>query len=253
MLLFTIGVGNLSVQVLILLLLDLVFLFFLLLFIAVLVPNQRQFTLLLHAFVDLLGQFLLVFLFDAFDLLPCLVLDALTLLFVALDHLLDLETEGLFLGFQFFALENLVAVDLLHKGLVGQVCLTHEHFKLLQVLLLLVLQVLVAIAIGLALLVLVLGLLVEQVAMVILPLLDFLLVLALHISGLLLDLFHLLASLEVLLLHLSDEVFLLLFVASHECGLLLLTVTLLSLDRLNQVANLLLQLISLLLLDEDLS
>ena len=93
MLLFTIGVGDLGVQVLILLLLDLVFLFFLLLFIAILIPNQSQFTLLLHAFVDLLGQFLLVFLFDAFNLLPCLVFDALTLLFVALNHLLDLEGE----------------------------------------------------------------------------------------------------------------------------------------------------------------
>ena len=82
---------------------------------------------------------------------------------------------------------------------------------------------------------------------------NLLLVVALHLARLLLNLLHLLAALELLFLHFTDQVFLLLFVAGHKGGLFLLTVTFFGLDRFDQVADLLLQLVSLLLLDEDLS
>ena len=82
---------------------------------------------------------------------------------------------------------------------------------------------------------------------------DLLLEPSLHISRLLLNLLHLFAPLEFFFFHLADEVFFLFLVAGHEGSLLFLTVTLLSLDRLDQVPDLLLQLVSLFLLDEDLN
>lgn len=240
MLLLPIGIGNLSVESRVLVLLDLAQILHLLLLVAELVANQRQLTLLLHSLVDLLGKLVLIVLLNVLNLLPSLVLDALSLLLMALDHLLNLETQGLLLGLELLALQNLIPVDLLHERLVREIGLRHEHLKLLQILLLLVLQVVVAGLVRLTLLFLIGLLLLKQVAMVVHAPGNLFLVVALHFASFLLNFLHLLAAFELLLLHFADEVFLLLFVAGHERGLFLLAVTFFGLDRFDQVADLLL-------------
>ena len=84
------------------------------------------------------------------------------------------------------------------------------------------------------------------------PTVDFFLVSSLHIARLLLNLLHLLTSLEFFLLHIASQILSPLFVFKHASGLLFLPIPIFSLDVVLKIADLLLQLVSLLLLDEDL-
>ena len=216
------------------------------------VADQGQLTLLLHTPVNFHCQVDLVLFFDALNILPSLVLDVLAIFLVSLDHLLDFLRQSLLLSFEIFALDDLVAVKLFHQLFMGQVCLTHQHFKLLQVVLLLLSKLVVAVLVRLPLLSLVARLCFKRIAMLVHAVVDLFLIASLHIARLLLNLLHRLASLELFLLHLAGQVLSLLLVLEHECGLFLLSVTVLSLDRLLQVTNLLLKLISLFLLNKDL-
>ena len=214
-----------------------------------LVLGQDQLTFLLHSLVDFHGELLLILLFDGFDVFPSSVLDKLSVLLVALHHLLDVQAQRFLLGLKLLTLEHLITVELLHEVFVGQVGLTHQHFKLLQVVLLLLLQLVVAVLIGLALLCLIIRLLVETVAVVIHASVDLFLVVTLHVSCLLLDAVHFLLSLKFLFLLLTSQVFGLLEIFLVESRCFLLTVAVFSRDRLFQVPDLLLQLVSLLFLD----
>jgi len=86
----SVGVGDFSVKLLILVLDLFAQIFHLLLLVSVLVFDQGQLTLHLHAIVDKFGEVFLVFLLDFFDLVPGLVFYQFALVFVALHHLLDL-------------------------------------------------------------------------------------------------------------------------------------------------------------------
>ena len=57
--------------------------------VAIFVTDQSQLTLLLHTFVDFHGKLRLVLLFDSLDFFPGLILNRLTVLLMALDHLLN--------------------------------------------------------------------------------------------------------------------------------------------------------------------
>ena len=250
--LLELGLGDLGVEILVLLFDLLLQVVSLLLIVAVLIADEGQLTLLLHALVDLHSQFSLVFLFDRLDILPSLVFDLLSVLLVIFDHLLDLLGQRLFLRIEILIFKHLVSTQLLHQALVGQIRLTHEVLKLVQVLLLQRLEFLVAIHVRLALLLLVARLRLKQLSVRLHLVVDFLLVASLHITSVLLNLLHSLPAFCFLLLHFAAQVLGLLFILEHESCLAFLPVSLLSLDRLLQVPNLLLQFVSLLLLDQDL-
>ena len=134
--LLELGLGDLGIEILVLLLDLLLQVVSLLLIVAILIADEGQLTLLLHAFVDLHSQFSLVFLFDCLDVLPSLVFDLLSVLLVILDHPLDLLRQRLFLSVEVFVFKHLVSTQFLHQALVRQISLTHEVLKLMQVLLL---------------------------------------------------------------------------------------------------------------------
>ena len=216
------------------------------------VLDEGKLTLLLHTTVNFDGQELLILLLDVLNLLPGLVLDHFSVGPVGLDHLLDLSRQLLLLLFELSALDYLVTVELFHKLLVRQIGLTHEHLELLEVVLLLILELLIPVLVSLPLLSLIVCLGIQSITVLVHPSIDLLLVASLHVASLLLDLLHVLASLELLLLHLTSQILSLLLVLEHQGSLLFLPVSILGLDGLLQIADLLLQLISLLLLDEDL-
>ena len=112
------GLRDLGIEILVLLLDLLLKVVSLLLVVAVLVADQGQLTLLLHAFVDLHSQFSLVFLFDRLDILPSLVLDLLSVLLVILHHLLNLLRQRLLLRVEVLVFEHLVTAQFLHQALV---------------------------------------------------------------------------------------------------------------------------------------
>ena len=250
--LLELSLGDLGVQVRILLLNLLLQVISLLLVVAILVADQGQLTLLLHALVDLHSQFGLVFLLDRLDILPSLILDLLSVLLMVLHHLFYLLRQRLLLRFEVFALEHLVTAQLFHEALVSQISLAHEVLKLVQVVLLLLLELLVAVHIRLALLLLVTRLCFEHFTVSLHLMVDFLFVAPLHITGVLFNFLHSLSTFRLFFLHLAAKVLSLLFILEHESRLAFLPVSLLSLDRFLQVSNLLLQLISLLFLDQDL-
>ena len=131
MLLFAVGVGNFGIQILVLLFDLLVEVVLLLFFVAELVANQSQLTLLLHTFVDFHAKLLLVLFFLPFNEFPGLIFDLLAIFFVSFDHLLDLQRQCLLLSLKFFPLKDLITIETFHQALMGEVSLSHEHFKLL--------------------------------------------------------------------------------------------------------------------------
>mmetsp|Transcript_9999 Transcript_9999/g.13597 ORF Transcript_9999/g.13597 Transcript_9999/m.13597 type:complete len:376 (-) Transcript_9999:1226-2353(-) len=205
-------VSDLSFQLLVLRLDFLAQALHLLLLMTILVLDKSELTLHFHAGVDEFGEAALVVLLDLFDFVPSLSLDLLALILVALNHVLDLEGERLFLRLLLLALQDLVAIQVLHQTLVRDVSLTHQVLELLQIFLLLSLQTLVAFLISGAFLSLVLGFLLEGVAVLIHAAVDLLLVAPAHLARLNLDLFHALVALELLLLHFARQVLHLLLV-----------------------------------------
>lgn len=216
------------------------------------VTNKSQFTLLLHSFVDFHSQLCLVFLLNGLNVLPSLVLDLLAILLVTLNHLLNLLRQGLLLSFKLLALQDLVTTEFLHEVFMCQISLGHEILELGQIVLFLLLELLVAVLVSLTLLLLLRLLLLQQLSMGLHLMVDLLLVATLQIPSVLFDFVHGLATFCLLFFHLAAEVLSFLLVLEHEGSLPFLSVTLLSLDRLLQVTDLLLKLVSLLLLDQDL-
>lgn len=94
--------------------------------------------------------------------------------------------------------------------------------------------------VGLAFFELIILLLIESVSMFVHPAVNLFLVSTLHIGSFLLDFLHVLATLKLFLLHLSGEILSLLPIFEHKSGLLFLSVSILSLDGLVEIANLLL-------------
>ena len=252
MLFLTVGVSDLSVQVLVLLLDLLSKGFHLLLFVPVLILDEGQFTLHLHAVVDVPGQITFVLLLDFFNLVPGLVFNALTLLSVAFIHLLDLQRQGLLLSFLFFSLKHLVTITVLHQALVSLIGLAHQLLKLLEIFLLLLEQAFITISIGRTLLLLILLLLLELVVVLVAMPLELLAIGVARLATRNLYIFHASVAFNLLFFHIARQIFLALLVTGEKGGMLFRTIALLSLDRLFEIANLMLKLISLLLLDEDL-
>ena len=208
--------------------------------VAIFVANEGQFGLLLHTFVDFLSQLLLALFLEILDFLPSPLLDLLTIVLVALHHKLDLLRQVSLLGFQLIFFKKLIAFELLHELFVGEVSLTHEHFKLLQGLFFLLPEILETLKISLTLLLLISLLLFLERLVFLLDPVVFFFIPALHISSLLLDSLHLLVSLEFLVFALAIQIFLLLPVFEDEGVSFLLPVSLFGLDRFFQVANLVL-------------
>ena len=215
MLLLTIRVRNLRIKILVLLVDLLAQCVHLLLLVPVLVLDQRQLALHLHAVVDVPGQVALILLLDLLDLVPGLVLHTLALLLMLPDHLLNLLGECFLLGLFLLAFEHLVAVAVLHQTFVCLVRLAHELLELLQVLLLLLEQALIALAIRRPLLLLVLLLLLQLVVVLLALALQLLPVVVAHLAPLDLNLFHACVALDLLLLHLPGQVLHALLVASE--------------------------------------
>ena len=211
----SVGVSDFSVELLVLVLDLFAQIFHLLLLVSVLVLDQSQLTLHLHAVVYEFGQIFLVFLFDLFDLVPGLIFNQFTLVFVALDHLLNLMRKSFFLGLFFFTLKDLVSIEIRHQLLMGQVGLTHQHFKLFEVFLLLSFQSFVALLVRSSFFSLVLCFFLEFIAVLVHLDVDLFLVSSLHVSGFLLDLFHLGMTILLFLFHFTSQIFCLFLVLSE--------------------------------------
>ena len=248
-LLLTVGVRDLSVQVLILLVYFLSERIHLLLLVPEFILNERQLTLHFHAMVNVPGQVALILLLDLLDFVPGLVFDTFTLLLVVLQHCLNLFRKSLLLSFFLLALKHLITVAILHQALVSLISLTHELFELLQVFFLLLKETFVALAISRTFLLLILLLLLELVMMFIAAPLELLTVVVAHFAAGNLDLFHTRVALDLLLFHLTRQILHPFLIAGEESGVLLSTVALLCLDRFLQVSDFMLQFVSLLLLD----
>ena len=207
MLLFTVGVGNLSVKILVLLadfLLQCIHLLFL---VPELILDQRQLTLHLHTVINVPSQVTLVLLLYLFDLIPSLVFNTFALLFMALNHLLDLHGQGLLFSLFLLAFQNLITITVFHQALMRLVSLAHQLLELFQVFLFLLKQTLVAFSIRSTLFFLVLLLFLQLIVMLLAPTFELLTIVVAHLTPLNLDLLHLSVALDLLFLHLTCKVF----------------------------------------------
>jgi hypothetical protein len=99
----------------------------------VVIGNEGKRSFLKHSLIDLIGEFLFVFLFERLDFFPLLVLDALAFFLMLAKHFFDFERKFLFLVFELALLYLEVAVHLFEQFFVFMVhfsdhCL--ETFKL---------------------------------------------------------------------------------------------------------------------------
>ena len=130
--------------------------------------------------------------------------------------------------------------------------LAHQLLELLEIFLLLLEQALITFSIGRTLLLLILLLLLELVVVFVAMPLELLAIGVARLATRNLDIFHASVAFNLLFFHLTRQIFHALLVAGEKGGMLFRTIALLSLDGLFKIANLMLKLISLLLLDEDL-
>lgn len=124
--------------------------------------------------------------------------------------------KSFLLSFFFFAFEHLVSIEICHQILVGQVSLTHEHLKFLEVFLLLRLQSFVALLVGSSFFSLVLGFFLEFITVFVHFYVDLLLVSSLHVSGFLLNFFHLGMTILLFFFHFTSQIFRLFLVLSEQ-------------------------------------